>query len=132
MAALTCWLAVGALTLTGCAAEDYAREEGLPVPRSVSDVRAERLLNEFSDDLDGEDFNAACEKMTPVLQLRYAIQSETRRGGCEAAMRTVARAGGLGNIEVEGTKETRHGVWADAGQAEFLIRDDLIANIRQP
>jgi hypothetical protein len=47
-------------------------------------------------------------------------------------MHTVAQAGGLGNIEVEGTKETKHGLWADAGEAEFLIRNNLIANIRQP
>lgn len=129
--ALALGLAGAVLILAGCSAEDYAREEALPLPRSAEEVRAERLLNEFSDNLDGGDLAAACQQMTRVLQLRYAIQSGRRRGGCESAMQTVADAGGLGQIEIEGTKKTKRGVLADAGQAEFLIRHDRIADIRQ-
>jgi hypothetical protein len=89
------------------------------------------MLNEFSDNLQSGDLAAACQQMTRVLQLRYAIQSGRRNGGCESAMQTVADAGGLGQIKIEGTKQTKRGVWADAGQAEFLIRHDRIADIRQ-
>lgn len=126
------WLAIGmgVLMLSGCAAEDYAREEGF-TPRSGAEVRAERLLNDFSDDLDDEDFTAACEKMTPLLQLHYAIESGRRNDGCETAMRVVARAGSLGNLEVEGTEKAKHGLWADAGEVEFLVRKDRIANMRR-
>ncbi|HMI80230.1 MAG TPA: hypothetical protein VK480_00425 [Solirubrobacterales bacterium] len=124
-------LAGAVLILVGCSAEDYAREEALPLPRSAEEVRAERLLNEFSANLDGGDFAAACQQMTRVLQLRYAIQSGRRNGGCESAMGTIADAGGLGRIEVQGTDQTKRGIWADAGKAEFLIRYDRIADIRQ-
>jgi hypothetical protein len=129
--ALALGLAGTVLILAGCSAEDYAREEALPLPRSAEEVRAERLLNEFSDNLDSGDLAAACQQMTRVLQLRYAIQSGRRDGGCESAMQAVTDAGGLGQIEIEGTEQTKRGVWADAGQAEFLIRHDRIADIRQ-
>lgn len=129
--ALALGLAGAVLLLAGCSVKDYAREEALPLPRSVEEVRAESLLNEFSDNLDSGDLAAACQQMTRVLQLRYAIQTGRRNGGCESAMQTVTEAGGLGRIEVQGTEQTKRGVWADAGQAEFLIRHDRIADIRQ-
>jgi len=127
------WLAVGVglLAISGCAAEDYAREEGF-IPQSAAEYRAEKLLNDFSDDLADGDFTAACGKMTPVLQLRYAIQTGRRDNGCEIAMQVVARAGSLGSLEIEGTEATKGGLWADVGQAEFLIRRDHIANMRRP
>lgn len=118
--ALALGLAGAVLLLVGCSAEDYAREEALPLPRSAEEVRAERLLNEFSDNLDSGDLAAACQQMTRVLQLRYAIQSGKRNGGCESAMQTVADAGGLGQIEIEGTEQTKRGVWADAGASGIL------------
>jgi len=126
------WVAVGigVLTLAGCAAEDYAREEGF-VPQSAAEYRAEKLLNDFSDDLDDRDFTAACEKMTPVLQLRYAIKTGRRDDGCEIAMQAVAQAGSLGSLEIEGTETAKGGLWADVGEAEFLIRRGHIANMHQ-
>lgn len=119
---------IGGLALAGCGVDDWARKENLPFPQDGAEVRAEALLNRFSDDLDGGDYSAACEDMLPVLQLRFAVRS----GSCERAMRAVGQAGSLGHLEVESSRKTDRGLWVDTGQGKFLIRRNRIANIIPP
>jgi hypothetical protein len=119
---------IAGLALAGCGASDWAGEENLPFPQDGAEVRAEALLNRFSDHLDGGDYRATCEDMVPVLQLRFAVRSNS----CERAMRDVGQAGGLGHLEVESSHKTDRGLWVDTGEGKFLIRGNLIANIIPP
>jgi hypothetical protein len=115
------------LTLTGCFAEDYAKEEGL-VPQPGNEFGAELLLQRFTGAIADGDYGEACEMLTPALRASASISS----GSCRAASEKVRDEGGLGTVKVISSDETPRGLWVKtSGGLSFLIRGKHIAGIRE-
>jgi hypothetical protein len=107
-------------------------------PVSVDEVRAEEQINDLHEDLNDEDWEAACERLTPqaVLQLMEIVVGRDlppgiveRAGGCATVFEQTAESSSNGLpqldfVEVTGSERSRGALMVDSDQGQWRMDRD--------